>query len=207
MNVEEAYKRFAERYATGEVPWDDALPPPEVQALVAGLQPGRALDLGCGYGRASIYLAQQGWRVDGVDFVPQAIAEARSRAEAAGVSGQIQFHVASVSDLHFLQGPYDLAIDIGCMHAIPEEERPAYRDGLLRLLAPEAPYLLFARLRQEGENVEDGPRGLTEEAVRALFEPDFELKRVERGETHADESPPWPSAWYWFQKKGDEIRP
>ncbi len=48
----------------GQVPWDRALPPPEVIALAAELPPGRALDLGCGYGRASIYLAQHGCRCD-----------------------------------------------------------------------------------------------------------------------------------------------
>ena len=37
-------------------------------AAASSLPPGRALDLGCGYGRTAILLAQHGWRVDGVDF-------------------------------------------------------------------------------------------------------------------------------------------
>jgi len=34
--------------------------------------------LGCGPGRASIYLARRGWQVDGVDFIPDAIELARN---------------------------------------------------------------------------------------------------------------------------------
>ena len=83
-----AYDRFRERYEEGRVPWDDPLPPPEIMALAAELSPGRGLDLGCGFGRATIYLAYRGWRMDGVDFIPQAIAIAQQRAETAGVAGR-----------------------------------------------------------------------------------------------------------------------
>lgn len=89
--IQESLARFTERYTNGQVPWDDSLPPPEVQALVATLPPGRALDLGCGYGRTAIYLAQHGWQVDAIDFVPQAIAEAEKRAMAAGVAPKFSF--------------------------------------------------------------------------------------------------------------------
>ena len=43
--IQESLARFTERYTNGQVPWDDSLPPPEVQALVATLPPGRALGL------------------------------------------------------------------------------------------------------------------------------------------------------------------
>mgnify|MGYP003516116257 CR=1 FL=1 len=54
------YERFADRYASGELPWDQADPPPEVLAYVPTLPPGRALDLGCGLGRASLFIAGLG---------------------------------------------------------------------------------------------------------------------------------------------------
>jgi SAM-dependent methyltransferase len=44
---------------------------------LGGLSPGRALDLGCGAGRASIWLARRGWRVTAVDFSEVAIELAR----------------------------------------------------------------------------------------------------------------------------------
>jgi SAM-dependent methyltransferase len=196
LELQESLDRFTERYTTGQVPWDDVLPPPEVQHLVATLPPGRALDLGCGYGRTSIYLAQQGWQVDGVDFVPLAIAEARRRAKAAGTVKQIHFHVGSVADLHFAHGPYDLAIDVGCMHSLSTQLQESYRDELLRLLRPGAPYLLFARLRNPDDDPASGPSGMAETALRVLFAP-FTLQKTELGMTEgADYS--WRSGWFWY---------
>ncbi|MAT97293.1 MAG: methyltransferase type 11 [Anaerolineaceae bacterium] len=197
MNQEqqESQARFTERYANGQVPWDDDLPPPEVQDLVAALPPGRALDLGCGYGRTSIYLAQKGWQVDGVDFVPQAVAEAKRRAAAAGALNQIQFHVGSVADLHFADGPYDLAIDVGCMHSLSAPLQQAYRDELLRLLQPGAAYLLFARLHSP-EDDPDGPRGVKEGVLRTLFAP-FKLQKCELGVTEGEDYS-WRSGWFWY---------
>ena len=197
MNQEqqESLARFTERYANGQVPWDDALPPPEVQDLMATLPAGRALDLGCGYGRTAIYLAQNGWQVDGVDFVPQAIEEAKRRAAAAGALPQIQFHVGSVADLHFVSGPYDLAIDVGCMHSLSASLQQAYRDELLRLLRPDAAYLLFARLHGPDDDP-DGPRGVEEAALRALFAP-FKLQKSELGLTEGEDYS-WRSGWFWY---------
>ena len=200
MNQEqqESMTRFTERYSTGQVPWDDALPPPEVQALVNKLKPGLALDLGCGYGRTAIYLAQHGWRVDGVDFVPQAIQEAQRRAEAQGVAQQIRFHVGSVADLNFLNGRYDLAIDIGCMHSLGLELQTAYRDELRRLLRPGATYLLFARLRSPDDDPANGPGGAAESVLNTLFAP-FQLQKSEIGVTAGDDYQ-WRSGWFWFTR-------
>ena len=41
--------------------------------LVSDLEPGKALDLGCGSGRNSLMLASMGWSVLGVDFAPLAV--------------------------------------------------------------------------------------------------------------------------------------
>ena len=48
----------------------------EAQTGEAGLlrRPGAALDLAMGQGRNAIYLAQQRWRVTGVDISPSAVA-------------------------------------------------------------------------------------------------------------------------------------
>ena len=48
-------------------------------------KPGKALDVGMGQGRNSVYLAQQGWDVTGYDISEEGIATARRNAEKAGV--------------------------------------------------------------------------------------------------------------------------
>lgn len=195
-----SYDKFRQRYEEGQIPWNEADPPPEVMDVAALLPPGRVLDLGCGFGRASIYLARRGWQADGVDFIPAAIEEARRRADAAGAGEQVHFHVASAAALDFLQPPYDLAIDVGCMHSFDDETLVAYRDGLNRLLRPGALYLLHARLRGEQPPGEEGPRGIREEMVQELFAPGYALERAEHGSTQVEDRPPWQSAWYWYRK-------
>lgn len=196
------YDRFLERYEAEQVPWDDPLPPPEILALAAELEPGRALDLGCGFGRVPIYLAQLGWSVDGVDFIPKAIEVARERAVAVGVDHLARFHTASAAELDFLAPTYDLAIDIGCMHSFSEEMLRAYWAELVRLLRPGGLYVLFAHLRDESEPPdEDGPRGVPERIVRNLFAEDFELEKVEHGVTQVEDRPAWNSAWFWFRRR------
>jgi len=194
------YERMLERYAAGHLPWDAELPPPEVMVFVPTLPIGRALDLGCGAGRASIYLARLGWEVDGVDFIPRAIELANERARAAGVSPR--FHLGSVTNLDFLSGPYDFALDIGCCHALRGEELQAYHRELLRLLRPGGRYMLFAHLRDDDEPLpEDGPRWADADALNALFQNGFSLDKVAHGMTQVGDSPPWRSAWFWYRRK------
>src|SRR5262245_21080515 len=57
-------------------------------AEVADLAPGRALDLACGEGQNSIWLATLGWDVTGVDFSEVAIRKATERATRDGVDAR-----------------------------------------------------------------------------------------------------------------------
>jgi SAM-dependent methyltransferase len=51
-------------------------------ATVAGVPPGRALDVATGQGRNGLYLASLGWKVTGVDFAMEALREAGEQAAA-----------------------------------------------------------------------------------------------------------------------------
>ena len=186
------------RYASRNVPWDHADPPPEVLDFVPTLSPGRALDLGCGYGRASIFLARLGWQVDGVDFVPQAIAEARRRAEKAGVT--VNFHVGDVTRLDFLTPGYTFALDVGCAHNLAAAELAAYAAEVRRLLAPGGYYMLTARIEPKQSPVEPGPRGITEAALRAAFAEGFALEWVKRGIDRPHGNVQWQSGWFRFRR-------
>lgn len=191
---------FTERYESGRIPWDDQNPPPEVMALADRLEPGRALDLGSGYGRTSIYLAERGWQVDGIEYVPQAVEESQRRAKAASVDRLTRFLAADVTDLNILQGPYDLAVDIGCMHSLTMPELESYRDELKRLLRPGATYLLFAHLRDLEDDSEDTARWINEASLLTIFSDGFSLSEVVHGITEVADNPPWSSAWYTFQR-------
>lgn len=76
---------------------------------ILSLIPGRrALDLACGEGRNSIYLAQHGFEVNGVDISPRGLERARRRAAEAGVS--VDFIEADL-DQWRPQGVYHLILN------------------------------------------------------------------------------------------------
>jgi cyclopropane fatty-acyl-phospholipid synthase-like methyltransferase len=188
---------MAARYAEGNLPWDAELPPPEVIELAERLPPGRALDLGCGFGRATVYLAARGWTVDAVDFIPAAVAETRRRSAAAGVVQRVTVHQAAIPELDFLSGPYDLVLDVGCGHGLAGEDLVAYRDQLRRLLTPGGTIGLFTRLRAASDKIPEpgeGPRGLVEAELLALFAGGFIVRELVHGES-GPEGKRWPSAW------------
>jgi 2-polyprenyl-3-methyl-5-hydroxy-6-metoxy-1,4-benzoquinol methylase len=180
--------KFRLRYLFRQTPWDTQVTPPEVMDFIARTQPGKALDLGCGTGTNAVTLAGAGWRVTGVDFIPEAILAARAKAARSGFA--IDFLVASVTDLSALSGPFDYALDIGCLHALKTEDRMRYAVTLSRLLRPQAWYMLYAWLpRQRGA-------GISSEEVESLLESDLSLVRTAIGEERGN-----PSAWYWFQRR------
>ncbi len=153
--------------------WDTGITPPEVTSAVDQFsQPGRVLDLGCGTGTSSIYLAQHGWQVTGIDFSPKAIELARDKAQRAGIHPE--FHVGDASRLDFLREPFDLILDIGCLHGLDRESRIRYAEQLRRLTHPGSKFLLFGFMRP----VFFGSYHLTPQETRALFEPAFALSSM-----------------------------
>jgi SAM-dependent methyltransferase len=95
--------------------------PPEVEQAFqsGGIPEGPVLDLGCGTGTNVIYMAKQGRQAIGIDFVPQAIAKARLKAQKAGVSAQTGFIVGDVTRLKELNLPrVSYALDMGCFHGL-----------------------------------------------------------------------------------------
>jgi SAM-dependent methyltransferase len=54
-------------------------------STIEGRKPGRALDIGMGQGRNSVFLALKGWDVTGFDMSDEGISTARRNAERAGV--------------------------------------------------------------------------------------------------------------------------
>jgi arsenite methyltransferase len=69
------------------------------------------LEVGCGAGATTSYLAQEyGCRIVGVDVRESMIVLAQERIEREGVQGQAEFRVASVLDLPFADDQFDAVI-------------------------------------------------------------------------------------------------
>lgn len=140
-------------YLFGKPPWDTGISPPELVAFIQLHSTGRALDLGCGTGRNVLALAQAGWQVTGVDFAVRAVAAAKRRIRAAHARADIR--LGDVTRLEHVRDPFDLILDIGCYHGLPDASRAAYRENLRRLLAPGGTFLLYAHLRDVGIGIDE----------------------------------------------------
>ncbi|MDG4666388.1 class I SAM-dependent methyltransferase [Mycobacterium sp. 236(2023)] len=71
------------------------------------LAPGRALDLGCGEGGDSLWLAEQGWQVTGVDISDTALGRARDEAGKRGLADRVTLLQIDLSEA-FPDGTFDL---------------------------------------------------------------------------------------------------
>lgn len=110
--MESDRQRWNERYRTEEYLMGDRPSKFLVESLplITGHCPGRrALDLACGEGRNSIFLASRGFAVTGVDISEEALAKAERRAAAEGVS--VDWINADLEKFT-IPGSYDLILNI-----------------------------------------------------------------------------------------------
>jgi len=100
-------RRWDEKYEGRNVA-ATAQPDPWLADSVAGLAPGRALELACGTGHNATWLAAQGWRVDALDISPTGLALAEARAHELGLS--VNWIAADLDSWRPLQKAYDLVV-------------------------------------------------------------------------------------------------
>ena len=89
-------------------------PNPYLVEVASGLEPGRALDAGCGEGAETLWLAENGWHVTALDVAQTALDRARGRAEALGsqVAGRITWVRSELAAWSPPTGGFDLV----CSH-------------------------------------------------------------------------------------------
>jgi cyclopropane fatty-acyl-phospholipid synthase-like methyltransferase len=165
---------FKTFYRLGFVPWDGHPLAKSLQKLIEGdgaLSPGAALDLGCGTGDNSIYLAKHGWQVTGVDFVAKAVARARAKAEASNVA--VDFAQADVTRLSSegIGSNFGLIVDNGCLHGMSPEDRDAYVREVTAVAAPDARLLLVEFVTAGSYGVP----GIDPDEVKRRFAADWTL--------------------------------
>lgn len=185
---------FVQRYGAQDTPWDTGITPPEIVSIVQEIVPGRALDLGCGTGTNLRYLVEHRWQADGVDFVPQAVEQARSKlAEFPPEMFRVHCHdVTRLNEIASLRPPYDLVIDIGCGHSIPVDQAGRYAHDVASLMRPGGIWMLYAHQPSEGRAF-----GWLAEDVRHIFSTDFELTQEILS---TDTTNGLPSGWYRLTK-------
>lgn len=192
--------QVSNRYLSGNTPWESGIVPPKLVDFLTRRPVGRAVDMGCGTGLNTVYMAELGWEAVGLDFAGPAIRRARRRAntarreaQLAGRALDVAFYQADVTGALKLRPPYQFVFDQGCLNGIPRSARARHINNVRWLLAPGHYFLLYAHAPRSGRS----PRfGATEAEVRALTAYGFVIESVDHGEDiHGGDS-----AWYVIRR-------
>jgi SAM-dependent methyltransferase len=167
-------------YGVGFTPWEQLAKLPALTEGVSALfdreedghQPpyGPALDLGCGSGIWAVKLAERGWQVTGVDFIPKALRRARQRAQQAGV--EIRLVPGDVTKLRAtgVGSGFPFLLDFGVFHdELTDAQRAAMGREVTAVAAPGATLLMVAWARRRRGPL---PRGANRSDIEAAY-PDW----------------------------------
>jgi len=181
------------RYLTADRLWSGR-PNVQLVAQAADLQPGDALDVGCGEGADAIWLAGQGWHVTAVDVSAVALDRAARHAAAQGseLAARITWQQADLLSWDPAAAQFDL-VSAQFMY-LPH---PAFEDMCARLAAAVRPggTLLMVghhpdEVRARGAAVAD--MAWSAEQLAAALDGSFEIvvaAAIERPATDADGQP------------------
>lgn len=149
------------RFTTAADSFSDNIERPAIEQLVGDVKQARVLDLGCGSGTYSIWFAELGGQVVGLDVSETMIALARDRSRERGA--QLDFRVADIREpLPFGEEEFDLVFTGTALHyvedleaAMKEAARVMKRDG--RLVASVLHPMSTARFARAGSEEFEGP--------------------------------------------------
>jgi len=118
-----------QRYRSSTAVWSGK-PNPQLMAEGRSLQPGDALDAGCGEGADAIWLANRGWHVTAVDISVIALERGAAQAQQVSndVAGRITWH--RVDLLRWHPPPQAYGLVSAQFMQLPAEQRVALFDRL-----------------------------------------------------------------------------
>jgi ubiquinone/menaquinone biosynthesis C-methylase UbiE len=156
---------------------------------------GSILDLGCGSGDLSIYLAQLGYQVIGIDFVEKAIANARKKKEALpqAVAQFLEFQVADALQPSLLQRQFGAIVDSGFFHLFDPDQCDRLVAEVARVLVPGGQYYMHEfSIEFPMSNM---PRQINAEELRARFSPEkaWRIKEIQTVTFLSRVAPPVPA--------------
>jgi 2-heptyl-1-hydroxyquinolin-4(1H)-one methyltransferase len=149
FEFEAAYRGEFAQFGEGvRPPWSLGQPQPELAELIeAGKFHGEVLDVGCGEAAISLYLAERGYSVVGLDLSPTAVELARQEAITRGLTNAT-FQVADISSFSDYptgsEGRFGTIVDSTLFHSIPVQAREGYQQAIARAAEPAASYFVLA---------------------------------------------------------------
>jgi ubiquinone/menaquinone biosynthesis C-methylase UbiE len=181
----DAHSRFCERAFGQDLCQEGMLDMSALQAVLdrLDLEPGQQLlDLGCGAGGISEYIAEQtGAMVSGLDYSATAIATARRRSEFA--TSRLQFIEADLNRLDLAAKRYHAAIAIDSLYWVSDVEQTLR--NITRALRPGG-QLLILMTSLQGTGDQEAPIGLEDtEIARVLDQLPLDYEALDWSESFA----------------------
>jgi len=152
---------------TGVPNWDIGRPQRAfVQLLDAGLVRSPVLDVGCGTGELSLFLARQGYDVLGVDLSQLAIQQASEKARWRRVPAQfLVWDALDLSRLRTADLSFRTVVDCAMFHVLGDRERDRFIAGLGDVVRRGGLYCVLGDVRSDERAV----YGITPDELRTRF--------------------------------------
>jgi SAM-dependent methyltransferase len=186
-----AHRCWNESYESGELPWDTGEPEPLlVEYVTSGrVQPTRTLEIGAGTGTNSLWLAERGFEVLGIDVAPLAVE--RANAKLNGRRSGCHFATLDFLAASPPGGPFEFIFDRGCFHVFDEpEERARFSARVAAALAPGGLWLSLIG-STEGPPREVGPPRRSAREVILAIEPELEIVELRSTEFRGHGAKAW----------------
>lgn len=193
--------RFKERYKSGDTPWDIGKPDFNLLEVVTGqpVPPCKAIDIGCGTGDNSIWLARNGFQVTGTDTSEVALAKAEEKASKAGAA--CDFVLADFLRDKIETAPFGFAFDRGCFHAFAsEKDRKLFAQNVAAHLEEAGLWLTLVGNADEDRGGRPGPPQRTALDIVSAVEPFFEVLSLISSHFGSNR-PEAPGAWRCLMRK------
>jgi SAM-dependent methyltransferase len=191
MTIEDHYRK---RYEAGETPWDVGRPDFNLIEVVTQkpIPNCKVLDIGCGTGDNSIWLAQHRFQVVGADTSDVAIEKAKEKASKADV--ECVFKVVDFLKNEVEGAPFGFVFDRGCFHSFSsEDDRKRFAQNVAAHLEDAGLWLTLAGNADEDRQGPGPPQRTAGDIVLAV-EPYFKVLSLTS--THfGSNRPNPPRAW------------
>ncbi|MBW2573858.1 MAG: methyltransferase domain-containing protein [Deltaproteobacteria bacterium] len=201
MSVE---KRFKERYKTGDTPWDIGKPDFNLTETVTKkpIKSCKALDIGCGTGDNSVWLAQKHFQVTGTDISGIAVEKAREKAARSDV--KCTFLVVDFLK-HRIEGtPFGFVFDRGCFHAFGSyKERKRFAKNVASNLKKNGLWLSLIGSADE-QRQGPGPPQCTANDIVSAVEAYFEILSLTSSHFSSNRPDP-PRCWVCLMQKREDV--
>lgn len=184
-----------------QLDWTAGTAGPELVKLVyeGVIEPkSKILEIGCGLGTESVFLAARDMDVTAMDLSESAVSVGKKLANLYGVN--VNWIAGDLLTTDLFNEEFDIITDQGCFHHMHEEERRIYLEKILKYLKPGGRLIL----RCYSDKIPGGhqPRRISSDDMLSTFFPALKLEHMERVLSFSTEKYSKPLGWFtiWYKR-------